>query len=104
TSLSAGVTHVCGITVNGGSYCWGDNGAAQLGTGTTIMSTVPISLGGSVEFASIRAGASYTCGTASESGRPYCWGDSFDGKLGYSGGNQAGTGINSLPFPVSPPQ
>ena len=104
TSLSAGVTHVCGITVSGGSYCWGDNGAAQLGTGTTIMSTVPISLGGSVEFASIRAGASYTCGTASESGRPYCWGDFFDGKLGYSGGNQAGTGINSLPFPVSPPQ
>ncbi|HKQ35974.1 MAG TPA: hypothetical protein VJT11_11770 [Nitrospiraceae bacterium] len=104
TSLSAGGSHVCGITVSGGSYCWGDNGSAQLGTGTTIMSSVPIPLGGSVGFASIRAGAQYTCGTASESGRPYCWGDFFHGKLGYPGGNQAGTGINSLPFPVSPPQ
>ena len=104
TSLSAGVSHVCGITQSGGAYCWGDNDKAQLGNGTRIMSSVPVSLGGSVDLVSISAGNQYTCGTAKESGRPYCWGDFFDGKLGYPGASQTGNGINILPFPVSPPQ
>lgn len=104
TSLSAGSVHVCGTTDSGGSYCWGDNGAAELGNGTRITSSAPISIGGSVGLATIRAGAQYTCGTANESGRPYCWGDFFDGKLGYPGASQTGNGINVLPFPVSPPQ
>ncbi len=33
-SVAASHAHTCGVTVDGAGYCWGDNSAGELGTGT----------------------------------------------------------------------
>ena len=40
-SLSAGGFHTCGVTPDGAIYCWGWNGAGQLGDGTQTDRAVP---------------------------------------------------------------
>ena len=71
-SVTAGAAHTCGITATK-TYCWGDNGYGQLGTGTEHSSTVPVAVTGDVTFASVSAGDGFTCGV-STAGDAYCWG------------------------------
>ncbi len=43
----AGWRHSCGIVVStGAAYCWGENGAGQLGNGTTVNHPTPIAVVG----------------------------------------------------------
>lgn len=85
-SLTAGDHHACGLTSGGVAYCWGSNESGQLGTAATIgqcylmadlppiaCSAVPVAVAGGLTFASLAAGAEYTCGLTS-SGAAYCWG------------------------------
>ncbi len=44
TQLSAGDVHSCGIANTGKAYCWGFNGAGQLGDGTLEQSPTPIAV------------------------------------------------------------
>ncbi len=41
-SVSAGVAHTCGITVEGQAYCWGLNADGQLGDTTTTNRLTPV--------------------------------------------------------------
>ena len=102
-SLDSGGTHSCGIANGGSTYCWGDNGSAALGNGTRISSGAPALVSGGIVFNSVQAGAQYTCGVEAVHGSLYCWGDPFDGKLGYLGGSGP-TSPNIVPFPISTPQ
>ena len=45
TMISAGDYHSCGVTTEGTVYCWGGNGAGQLGNGTTKGSHKPLRVG-----------------------------------------------------------
>ena len=96
TALDVGVVHGCGTTVQNATYCWGGNEKGELGDGTKTLSTSPTLISGGLAFRSVQAGAQYTCGVEATSGRPYCWGDPFDGKLGHNG-------PASIPSVVSPP-
>ncbi|NBT26149.1 MAG: RCC1 repeat-containing protein [Actinobacteria bacterium] len=90
TSLVAGGSHSCGLTVAGKAYCWGDNSAGQLGDGTTgTPRTTPAAVGVGMVFASLAAGAAHTCGLTSE-GVAYCWGGNDSGQLGIG---TSGTGL-----------
>ncbi|MGH7628197.1 MAG: Ig-like domain-containing protein [Gemmatimonadales bacterium] len=81
TSLSAGFLHTCGRTTTEVGYCWGLNGAGQLGVGTTTAYLVPIQAGIGLRFVQLSAGATHTCGIAT-SGAAHCWGRNGNGQLG----------------------
>ena len=44
--LSASPVHTCGLATDGATYCWGDDADRQLGTGTTIRSSMPVKVAG----------------------------------------------------------
>lgn len=66
TLLTAGATHICGLSPEGSVACWGDATAGQ--------TTPP-----SGRFKELSAGATHTCAVTWE-GRAVCWGDDADGE------------------------
>jgi alpha-tubulin suppressor-like RCC1 family protein len=81
----------CGVTPAGAAYCWGDNTAGALGTGSSSgpetcvgaqpCSTTPLAVAGGLQFASVSVGGAHVCGVTI-GGAAYCWGDNFFGQLG----------------------
>jgi alpha-tubulin suppressor-like RCC1 family protein len=78
---AGGDNHTCGVTTVGASYCWGANGAGQLGDGDSTDRTSLAAVLGGDTFAAVSAGISYTCGVTT-GGAAYCWGDNSGGQLG----------------------
>jgi alpha-tubulin suppressor-like RCC1 family protein len=88
----AGVEHTCAILDDGGVKCWGLNTWGQLGVGDAVNrgdgvaamgDGLPIvDLGAGRRAVGIAAGASATCALL-EGGGVKCWGDSYQGALGY---------------------
>jgi alpha-tubulin suppressor-like RCC1 family protein len=82
TAVSAGASHTCGIAATQLVYCWGDNGAGELGTGTNIAtSSKPVPVAGNLKFVQVSAGREFTCGITNTS-FAYCWGSNDNGQLG----------------------
>jgi len=79
-SVAVGGTHACAISTSKQVYCWGADGAGQLGDSRIVNSTTPIPIASTLAFTSISAGRNHTCGIAS--GQAYCWGDNARGQLG----------------------
>ena len=78
-TLAAGRHHVCGLTSERDTYCWG--GGALLGDGTITDRTTPVRVRTTTRFVSLTAGESVTCGLDAD-GHALCWGIAFDGQLG----------------------
>lgn len=94
--VSVGTYHACAVTTNGAAKCWGYNIYGQLGDGTLVNKSTPVSvsgLGGGVT--SIVAGHSQTCALLNDKSLK-CWGDNGYGQIG------AGSGITTKTTPVSP--
>ncbi len=73
-SVAAGWRHSCALAADGGAYCWGENGAGQVGDGTMRNDRpTPTAVTGGLRFKSISAGGLETCGITLE-GQLYCWG------------------------------
>jgi alpha-tubulin suppressor-like RCC1 family protein len=88
-ALKAGEWHTCGITTAGAAYCWGVNGAGQLGNGTIDQTPpwlpngtpTPVAVVGGLTFSSLGAGTNHTCGVTT-AGAAWCWGSNVYGQLG----------------------
>jgi alpha-tubulin suppressor-like RCC1 family protein/uncharacterized protein YjdB len=91
-TVSAGDQATCGVTTSHQAYCWGDNGAGQLGTNTEGSARAPAPVVGNLAFSSISAASGYTCGLTT-AGVAYCWGANEVGGLG--------TGSNASTFTPS---
>ncbi len=71
--VSAGDLHTCGVTTGGQLYCWGWNGAGQLGNGTTENRALPTLVAGGLLFRQVSVGTYHTCALTTGN-RAYCWG------------------------------
>ena len=91
--LSSGLSFMCGLTGAGEAWCWGDNGAGELGDNLASRSTATL-VSSPVTFVQVVTGADFACGLA-ESGAAYCWGENAWGSLG--DGTKA---RHALPAPV----
>lgn len=80
-TISAGLSHTCGVTTGGAAYCWGDNVLGQLGDGTMTPQTSPVAVLGGLTIATVSAGEYSTCGVTI-GGAAYCWGYNSFGQLG----------------------
>lgn len=79
-SIAVGGSHTCGITVDGILFCWGDNGAGQLGVGQ-FGGGGPTPLAVIRGAAEVDAGELHTCALALGT-EVLCWGGNGDGQLG----------------------
>ena len=79
-SLSVAANHTCGIGAQN-AFCWGRNDDGRLGDGTTQLRSVPTLVQGGLQFVSVTAGTSHTCGLTA-TGAAYCWGQNLVGQLG----------------------
>lgn len=80
--ISVGGSHGCLLGDDGSAYCFGSNTRGQLGAGTTLLrSPHPLPVAGGIQFASISAGDSHTCGVAMDA-VVWCWGEGGMGQLG----------------------
>lgn len=88
-SVSGGGGHACAMTNVGNVWCWGANGARQLGDATTTDRPGAVIVkkdGGLLQnVVGIDAGGSHTCARL-DSGSAWCWGSGVEGQLA-SGGN-----------------
>jgi alpha-tubulin suppressor-like RCC1 family protein len=81
SSVGLGTAHSCGLVGSTGAvFCWGFNGAGQLGDGTTVSKTTPTQLPGA-SMKSLRGGNGFTCAVGVDN-KGYCWGLNLFGTLG----------------------
>ena len=80
-SVGAGRYHSCGRTPASTAYCWGDNGFAQLGNGTTAGARAPVAVASQLDIARMSVGGIHTCALTA-AGVAYCWGSDAFGQLG----------------------
>ena len=80
-SLSAGISHTCGVLLEGGVACWGDNEFGQLGDGTRELRNAPVRVRFLEEVIQVSAGAAFTC-ALDVHGHATCWGRNTRGQLG----------------------
>jgi alpha-tubulin suppressor-like RCC1 family protein len=91
--IIAGTAHGCAVLKTGSAYCWGDNGAGELGAaGSTVgFSATPLKVGFAPagphsvttlpDVASLAAGDAHTCAALSN-GEVWCWGSNDLAQLG----------------------
>ncbi len=84
-TVSAGYLHTCAVTVEGVTYCWGEDRLGALGNGQRDTNRLaPVPVGGGLNFAAVSAGgldSGHTCGVNAD-GSAYCWGNALFGRLG----------------------
>lgn len=80
--VSTGYLNTVAIRMNGTLWAWGDNISGQLGDGTTIGKSSPVSVaGGFTDWCQVSAGR-YSTVAIKTNGTLWMWGDNIVGQLG----------------------
>lgn len=93
-ALAVGYSHTCALSSAGNVYCWGANGAGQLGTSVAVTPSTytPMQVQGLTNVTAIAAGGDHTC-ALTRAGGVKCWGSNVYGQLGNNNGSGASTPI-----------
>jgi alpha-tubulin suppressor-like RCC1 family protein len=95
--ISVGNDFACAVTAGGAAKCWGSNIRGSLGDGTTIPSSIPVTVTGlSSGVAAVAAGQDNQACAILNSGAVECWGEN-GGQLGDGFAEQYST----TPVPVT---
>lgn len=88
--LGLGAAHTCFINSSRQLFCWGANGAGQLGVGSTMtpISSPMREASMGTSWAGVDAGGAHTCARTT-AGALYCWGSDSLGQLGLGSGNDS---------------
>lgn len=93
-SISVGLYHTCGISLDGLARCWGRGDFVQLGLAHVKSAKVPLTVDSFnnvvIKYKSIASGAYHTCGIK-EDDTLRCWGRSDFGQLGTGQAHYQGT-------------
>ena len=83
TTISSGIHHNLALTADGKIYGWGSNASGEVGDGTNVMRTSPVSvnLPPNVSFIDL-AGGEYHSLALTGDGKIYAWGINNAGQLG----------------------
>jgi hypothetical protein len=77
-TVLAGRHHTLAMRADGTAWGWGDNGASQLGDGTTASRWAPVHAVGLTQVGALAAGHAHSL----RAGGVWAWGDSAQGQLG----------------------
>jgi large repetitive protein len=80
-SISAGGSQTCVVQVDGQTKCWGANSSGQLGDGTSVGKSTPVTMLGTTRGVSNAVGVSHSC-VLTALGLVYCVGSNSVGQLG----------------------
>lgn len=81
TNIAIGQLHSCGVRFDGSLWCWGSNGAGELGQGDTNVTSEMVRVGSGNDWIDVGAGARHSC-AITDVGDLYCWGANLSGNLG----------------------
>lgn len=85
--VTTGLEHTCGIRGDGAAFCWGNNGAGQVGNSINSGSGIPVrqplqvATPAGKTWKSLSAGGDHTCGILSDDSLR-CFGNNSGGALG----------------------
>jgi alpha-tubulin suppressor-like RCC1 family protein len=95
--VSAGSAHTCAVSTDRRVYCWGANGAGQLGDGSkSTQRETPAPVASGLRFRSVSVGNAHSCAVTYPDNLAYCWGYNRAGRLG-----NGTTSERLAPTPVS---
>jgi alpha-tubulin suppressor-like RCC1 family protein len=94
--ISVGSTTSCAVDTDGDAWCWGDSYNGKLGNGSTATAHTgtPTKVVGGHVFAEISVGTQTVCALDTD-GAAWCWGASYDGRMGNGSTATAHTGTPS---------
>ena len=79
--IASGDFHSCQVLSVGSIQCWGLNNRGQLGDGSTLSSSIPVSVVNVNTATAVSGGSAHTCSLLSN-GSIQCWGLNDRGQLG----------------------
>ncbi len=84
--VAVGTGHTCAVWMFEHVWCWGENGAGQLGNGITQDSAEPVRVSAATKGFTVQvsAGRAHTCTLSirNDGSAVSCWGDNDEGQLG----------------------
>jgi alpha-tubulin suppressor-like RCC1 family protein len=86
--MVGGRNHAIGLKEDGSAHAWGSNEFGQLGDGTLVNKSSPVSVQGNHSFAELAPASDHNIGIK-EDGTIYTWGRNDFGQLGFSAPSDA---------------